>query len=243
MKFPTPDPIHRKVLHKVLEAAKTHGARGIAVFDLDSTLFDNRPRQARILREYGVARGIEELAACQPAHYADGWDMIEAMVACGLTRERAEALFPDAKEFWRERFFSSPYCPDDLPIDGAAAFVRGVWEAGATVAYCTGRHEPMREGSIESLRLGGFPVPEGERVTLIMKPSFDVTDDDFKRMAHGRLRELGTVIAAFDNEPIHINDYHRSFPEAHVVHLATDHSGREVEVLGTLPAVADFLME
>lgn len=243
MKFPTPDPIHRKVLHHVLEAAKRHGATGIAVFDLDSTLFDNRPRQARILREYGVARGIEALAGCQPGHYADGWNMIEAMVACGLPRDEADALFPDAKEFWRERFFSSPYCPDDRPIEGAAAFVRGVWEAGATVAYCTGRHEPMREGSIESLRLGGFPVPEGERVTLIMKPSFDVTDDDFKRMAHGRLRELGTVIAAFDNEPIHINDYHRGFPEAHVVHLATDHSGREVAVLETIPAIADFRME
>lgn len=243
MNFPTPDPIHRKALHLVLEAARRHGATGIAVFDLDSTLFDNKARQARIVREYGAVRGIEELAACQPGHFPSGWEMKEAMIACGLSAERVEGIFEDAKEFWRERFFSSPYCVDDEPIHGAAAFVRGVWEAGATVAYCTGRHEPMREGSIESLRLGGFPVPEGERVTLIMKPTFDVTDDDFKRMAHARLRELGTVIAAFDNEPTHINDYHRAFPEAHVVHLATDHSGRDVKVLETLPAVADFRME
>ena len=84
--------------------------------------------------------------------------------------------------------------------------MQAVWKAGATIAYCTGRHEPMREGSAASLRESGFPAPEGERITLIMKPTFDVTDDDFKRMAHAQLRSLGKVIACFDNEPIHIND-------------------------------------
>lgn len=242
MNFAKPDPANRLVLRQVLDSARRHGARGVAVFDLDSTLFDNRPRQARIVREYGAARGIPELVACQPSHWSTSWAMDEAMHACGLPAERVSAIFEDAKAFWRERFFSSPYCVDDLPIAGAAAFVRAVWESGATVAYCTGRHEPMRAGSVESLRLGGFPVPEGERVTLIMKPTFDVSDDDFKRVAHARLRELGTVIAAFDNEPIHINDYHRVFPEALAVHLATDHSGRDVPVAPTIPAVVDFTL-
>ena len=39
------------------------------------------------------------------------------------------------------------------------------------------------------------------------------------------------MIAAFDNEPTHANDYRRKFPEAIVIHLATDHSGRPVELL------------
>jgi len=242
MNFAKPDPANRFVLRQVLDSARLHGARGVAVFDLDSTLFDNRPRQARILREFGAARGVPELSACAAEHWTTSWDMEEAMRACGVPAERAAALFPEAKAFWRDRFFTSPYCVDDRPIAGAAAFVRAVWESGATVAYCTGRHEPMREGSVESLRLGGFPVPEGERTTLIMKPTFDMTDDDFKRLAHARLRELGTVIAAFDNEPIHINDYHRVFPEALAVHLATDHSGREVPVAPGIPAVVDFTL-
>lgn len=242
MNFAKPDPANRFVLRQVLESARRHGAKGIAVFDLDSTLFDNRPRQSRILREYGAAHGIPELEAGTVADWDSSWDMQGAMVRAGLSPERAAAIFDDAKEFWRERFFSSPYCVEDRPIPGAAAFVRAIREAGATVAYCTGRHEAMREGSVESLRLGGFPVPEGERTTLIMKPTFELSDDEFKRIAHERLRSLGTVIAAFDNEPIHINDYHRVFPDALVVHLATDHSGREVPVAPTIPAVADFTL-
>jgi len=243
MNFAKPDPANRFVLRQVLEQARRHGASGVAVFDLDSTLFDNTPRQARILREFGAAHGVPELERCTAAHWTSGWDMKAAMRNTGLSAERVEELFPAAKAFWSERFFTSPYCVEDRPIEGAPAFVQAVWEAGATIAYCTGRHEPMREGSRESLRLGGFPVPEGERVTLIMKPRFDVTDDDFKRMAHARLRELGTVIAAFDNEPTHINDYHRVFPGALAVHLATDHSGRDIPVDAGIPAVADFRLD
>ena len=243
MNFAKPDPANRFVLRQVLEQASRHGAAGVAVFDLDSTLFDNLPRQVRILREFGAAHGIPELERSVVEHWPSGWEMKVAMGNAGLSAERVEELFPAAKTFWLERFFTSPYCLDDRPIEGAAAFVRAVWEAGATIAYCTGRHEPMREGSRESLRMGGFPVPEGERVTLIMKPTFDVSDDDFKRMAHARLRELGTVIAAFDNEPTHINDYHRVFPEALAVHLATDHSGRGITVDPAIPAVADFRLD
>lgn len=242
MNFAKPDPASRLVLRKVLETARRHGRRGVAVFDLDSTLFDNKPRQARILREFGEAMGIVELTRLQAEHFVSGWDMKAAMREVGLTDDRIAGFFHEARAFWKERFFTSPYCTDDRPIAGAAEFVWAVHEAGATVAYCTGRHEPMREGSVASLQLRGFPVPEAERTTLIMKPTFEITDDDFKRIAHARLRELGEVIAAFDNEPIHINDYHRVFPSALAVHLATDHSGRDVPVASDIPAVADFTL-
>lgn len=242
MNFAKPNPSNRFVLRQVLEAARRHGASGVAVFDLDSTLFDNKPRQARILREYGRERGIPELTSCTAEHWTSGWDMKAAMRNVGLDEKRVEEIYEDARNFWRDRFFTSPYCIEDRPIPGAAAFVQAVWDAGATVAYCTGRHEPMREGSVESLRMGGFPVPEGERVTLIMKPTLEMTDDDFKRIAHARLRKLGTVIAAFDNEPIHINDYHRVFPEALAVHLATDHSGRDIPVDNSIPSIPDFTL-
>ena len=46
------------VLERVVERARAEGARGVVVFDLDSTLLDNRPRQARILREFGAQNGI-----------------------------------------------------------------------------------------------------------------------------------------------------------------------------------------
>jgi hypothetical protein len=51
---------------------------------------------------------------------------------------------------------------------------------------------------------------------------------------------MGQVIAAFDNEPMHANDYRRNFPEAKVIHLATDHSGRPVELLEGIVSVPNF---
>ena len=95
MNFAKPDPKNHLILRQVLEQASRHGAAGIAVFDLDSTLFDNTPRQARIVREYGAERGIPELTRCKAEDFRTGWDLQEAMRNCGLPPERVEAIFPD----------------------------------------------------------------------------------------------------------------------------------------------------
>jgi hypothetical protein len=84
-----------------------------------------------------------------------------------------------------------------------------------------------------------FALP-GPGVHLIMKPTFESNDDDFKRLAHARVEALGIVVAAFDNEPTHANDYRRRFPQATVVHLATDHSGRPVDLLDGVVSVPHF---
>jgi hypothetical protein len=228
-----------KSLQDVLEQARALGPKALLAFDLDSTLFDNRPRQARIVREFGEARGIPELTACTSEHFSSGWDLRGPMKDLGLSAERVEALYPDLKAFWAERFFTSPYCLDDVAIEGAAEFVQAVVRTGALVCYVTGRHEGMREGTEGALRQGGFPLPGGQ-VHLIMKPTLQVSDDDFKREAHARLPRMGKVIAAFDNEPMHANDYRRNFPEAKVIHLATDHSGRPVELLEGIVSVPNF---
>jgi hypothetical protein len=128
---------------------------------------------------------------------------------------------------------------DDIAIEGAAEFVQAIAATGAQVCYVTGRHEAMREGSVVAMRNSGMPLPGGN-VRLIMKPSLSVTDDDFKREVHRTLPTYGTVIAAFDNEPTHVNDYRRFFPEAAAIHLATDHSGRPVELLEGIVSVPHF---
>jgi len=48
------------------------------------------------------------------------------------------------------------------------------------------------------------------------------------------------LLAAFDNEPAHINGYRESFPEAIAVHLATDHSPRDIPIVPGIPSIADF---
>ncbi len=230
------------VLREIVGRAQSLQSRAILAFDLDSTLFDNRPRQARILSEYGRARNIPALAQCGPHHWTSGWDMRGAMQRCGLSAEQAAALLTDAKQFWFERFFTSEYCNEDVAIEGAVDFVQTCVKTGAQVCYVTGRHEAMRQGSIDAMRKEGFPLPGG-LTRLIIKPTLEMHDDDFKRLAHAELKGLGEVVAAFDNEPIHVNDYRRAFPEATVVHLATDHSGRQVLLEESVVTIPSFSIE
>ncbi len=226
-------------LEAVLARAKSMGRRAVVVFDLDSTIFDNKPRQARILREFGQARGIAALSACQASHFSSGWDLRAAMRHCGLTAGEAERIYPEAKQFWLQRFFTSDYCAGDAAIAGAPQFVKAVADTGAIICYVSGRPEQMKQGTLDAMRKCGFPVPR-QGVHLILKASPAIQDDDFKREAHRKIAELGEVVAVFDNEPTHVNDYRRRFPEAMVVHLATDHSGRPVALLEGILSVPDF---
>lgn len=232
----------RDSLDAVLVRARSLGERAVLAFDLDSTLLDNRHRQARILREYGQAHAVAALAACGPDHWTSGWDMRDAMRACGLAEAQVADHFPVARKFWAERFFTSEYCEVDEAIDGAAAFTHAVVATGAHLVYVTGRHEGMRAGSVACMRRHGMVTPDEKRVLLVMKPTLSDDDDAFKREAHARLGRLGTVVAAFDNEPTHANDYQRRFPEALVIHLATDHSGRPVTLLDGIISVPHFTL-
>jgi predicted secreted acid phosphatase len=227
------------VLAQTLERAREANGSGVVVFDLDSTLLDNRPRQARILREFGLVSGLKPLAAAKPEHWQD-WDIRRAMRNAGVGEQEIELSAEAAKQFWRDRFFTSEYCIDDEAIAGAAQFVSAVRAAGAQVAYCTGRHELMRTGSVACFQRLGFPVP-GNGVHLLMKPTFEQSDDDWKELAYSKLRDLGRVLAVFDNEPTHVNGYRRAFPDALCVHLATDDSGRDVTLLDGIPSVPNFL--
>ncbi|MBJ6763320.1 hypothetical protein JGU66_21330 [Myxococcaceae bacterium JPH2] len=233
----------RDSLRAILEHARSLSSQAVLAFDLDSTLFDNRPRQARILREYGAARGLAALTTCAPHHWDTGWDMRAAMRACGLGDADIEAHFSDARHFWQERFFTSAYCADDEAIDGAAEFTHAVVRTGAQLAYVTGRHEGMREGTVACMTRCGLVTPaEARGIHLMMKPTLQEDDDAFKREAHARLGRMGTVVAAFDNEPTHANDYRRKFPNALVIHLATDHSGRPVTLLDGIVSVPHFAL-
>jgi hypothetical protein len=225
------------VLERVL--ARVRAEPGcVVVFDLDSTVLDNKPRQARILREFGAANGIAKLAAARNEHWVD-WSITRAMANAGLDADDIARWGDAAKQFWRERFFTSEYCRDDEPIAGAHDYLAAVAAAGGIVAYCTGRHEPMRAGTVDNFTRLGYPLP-GARVQLLMKPVFELSDDDWKLEAFARLKQLGAVVGVFDNEPTHVNGYRAGFPDATVVHLATDDSGRPVPLAEGIVSIKDF---
>lgn len=238
--FPTLDPAaSAALLAGVLARAREAGAEGIVAFDLDSTLLDNRPRQARILREYGALNGLAALAD----HHADqwqGWDARVAMAASGLDRDLIDAHLAPFRSFWKDRFFTSEYCVEDRAIAGAAAYVAAVRAAGARVFYVTGRYEEMRRGTLICFERTRFPVPDGRDTELIMKPAPEEHDDLYKARAHSIVRERGRLVAAFDNEPAHINGYRESFPDAISIHLATDHSMRDIPLADGIVSIRDF---
>lgn len=244
---PPAEPVTRRSdrFHKeeVLRGAlgRLAGPADIAVFDLDSTLLDNSPRQARIVREYGESIGDSRIAACR-AEYWEDWGFEAPLRRCGLSEAEVAAHLEPVKAYWRDRFFTSEYCCDDVPHDGAAAFLRQVSATGATICYVTGRHLGMGPGSVESFKRAGFPLPNGRTVHLMLKPEVALDDDAWKVQVRERLLTLGQVACAFDNEPSHINSYRTGFTGCYAVHLDTDHSGRPVEVLPEIPSILDFVL-
>lgn len=218
-----------EVLRQVLAEARRWTPEAVFAFDLDSTLLDNRPRQAAIVRAFAREHGHPGLAGFEARHLHTGFDMRDALARHGLAPDEVEPLLVDFRPYWRERFFTSDACRADVPVRGAPEYVRRARGTGAQVVYVTARPEEMRPGTLEVLTRHGFPVP-GEQVELWMRSDPEATDDGFKRGTHRHLAQRGRVLAAFDNEPGHANDYRASFPEATVVLVATGHSGRVNEL-------------
>ena len=242
MQFPH-HPEWQRVLTDILAAAQAAGPGGVVAFDIDSTLLDNRPRQAAIVRDFGSRHGIAALEGFQPEHLVTGFDTREALARAGLDADAITRWLPDLRKHWVERFFTSEACLQDVPIRGAAAYARRAHATGVQLVYLTARPERMRPGTEEVLRRFGFPLP-GPGVQLWLKPDDpSVTDETFKRSAHGRLASLGRLIAAFDNEPGHVNDFRETFPEAEVVLVATGHSGRVSTLAPRVSVVPHLALE
>jgi phosphoglycolate phosphatase-like HAD superfamily hydrolase len=244
------------ILLAALARARDGGPRAVAVFDLDSTLLDNRPRQAAILQAYGRAAGVPALRRARPEHFG-GWNLAEALAAAGLGAVEVGRHAHPFREFWEERFFTSAFCRLDVPVPGAPEFVRAVRAAGARIAYVTGRPErAMEAGTRFTLERHGFPLPspasrgggvagtsplpDGDGVFLLMKPGEGLLDDAWKVLARDAVEARGTPVLVMDNEPAHVNAYARAWPRALAVHLDTDHSGRPVEVDPAIPSVRDL---
>ncbi len=228
-----------RILAAALARARSAAPDGIAVFDLDSTLLDNRPRQARIVQDFGRAVGLPVLLGARPEHWR-GWDLEAALLEVGLGPRELRRHFSAFRRFWAERFFTSAYCALDVPVPGAPEFVRAVAEAGLRIAYVTGRPSWMEDGTIDVFRRFGFVLPDGVRTHLFMKPGDGLSDDAWKGLAREAVDGVGRVAIAFDNEPAHVNAYARAGPGALAIHLDRDHSPRPIEVLPAIPSIADF---
>ena len=191
------------------------------------------------MREFADVHDFPLMAKAEPVHFPT-WSSRDSMALLGMDKSQIDEIIPDYLDFWSERFFTSDYCKLDIPINGAVKFVNAVHNAGGIVTYLTGRDETMREGTMASFRQYGFIAPGSDQVSLIMKPDADAPDDDYKHKALQEIKQHSELVAAFDNEPTHINSYRALFPDSICVHLDTDHSMRQVRLLPGVISIRDF---
>jgi beta-phosphoglucomutase-like phosphatase (HAD superfamily) len=196
----------------------------VVVFDLDGTLFDNRPRTRAILNELAeewrashrdLASRIARLRQEEMAYL-----LTDTLERIGVTDAERVA---EAQGFWKDRFFADGHLHHDVPLPGAVEFAKDCYEAGAILVYLTGRDLPlMGTGSFRSLRDHGFPigVPGTE---LVLKPDAAMADEAFKRLEAPKLARVGAIVASFDNEPGNCNTILAQNPECESVLVDTQH--------------------
>lgn len=222
-------------------AKKVEGRAPLLVFDLDGTLFDNRPRVSAILRELAEHWRSEHPAAAElVAKVTDddiGYGIVENLVRLGV---EDAALHRAGQQFWFDRFFIDEYLHHDQPLAGAVSFVRRCYDAGASVMYLTGRDLPkMSLGTLGSLRDSGFPIGV-VGTSLVTKPTFDIPDERFKREVAESLERVGPVLAVFDNEPGNCNALLDVHPACVSVLLDTQHAPNPPSLRGDVTVIDTF---
>lgn len=218
--------------------------RALAIFDLDSTLFDVSGRSMRILQDFCAdtemlkryPSDIERLKLIRVQ--AADWGIKEAIVRQGW--EAPPDFFEAVRDFWRTHFFSNNYLIYDRPYDGALAYVKAIADAGIEIKYLTGRDRPdMFEGTVEGLKKWGFPLEDVSK-QLFMKPAKGAgEDEDFKTSMILQFARDYPTIYFFENEPVIINKVLIAAPQVKVVFLDTVHS-RQAIVPPHLPMIRRF---
>jgi len=218
--------------------------RPVIVYDLDATLFDNRPRVIQILKDTLKLPEAQALV-----------DSVRETIS-GITKDNLKYLLKETlndhgvmdpevtswfQDRWFERFFTNEYVLFDEPLRGAVDFVQRLHDDGAMSIYLTGRDTPgMRKGTLQALANAGFPDPDGETCHLITKPTFEQPDPEFKYDAIEIIGGLGEVIGVFDNEPKPMNVLAGAFPDAEAFFLDTMHSPDVEPILPKIRVMQDF---
>ncbi len=220
------------------------------VFDLDSTIFDVKPRTLRILKEFALgskARALSEDIAewCLSLQSHDLLYTLEESARANQvpgSEEVVRSFMKEAFQFWRTRFFSHAYLTMDQPAPGAVDFANRVVDLGATAIYLTGRDWPgMGRGTQSMLEFHGFPV-DARASKLLMKPNAGLDDADFKDEALRELRVDGNAVALFDNEPANFHVFEKNFPEAWLIFYHSNCSTKEARTVKRVYRVDSFLL-
>jgi len=210
-------------LDPVLHAfSSTRLGQPLAIFDLDGTLFDNRPRTVEILQLAAKGLPLSSPDAARLSQLAPS--NFEYSIRDALVSAHVDDIHW-ALSAWAKGFFSNDYLPFDEPYPGSVELVHELYARGAHIVYLSGRDEPqMGTGTRKSLRDCGFPF-DVPRTSLILKPDARLDDVAWKssvieqQFAHG-----ASALAAFDNEPANCNSFVLHCPNAWVYLVDTGHT-------------------
>lgn len=206
--------------------------KSVAVFDLDSTLYNVSTRTQKILFDFSVDPNVglkfpEQKARLKTIKVLPSdWGIRESLIRDGLMASLD--FFEELRNYWHERFFSNEYLKYDIPYDGAVEYVKAIHDAGIQVMYLTGRDRPnMFKGTIESFKQWGLPIAD-EAKELYMKPAKTFgEDEDYKVQILTQIAKDFDHIYFFENEPVIINRVLKSSLKVNVVFMDTVHSRRE----------------
>lgn len=215
----------------------------MVIFDLDGTLYDNRPRTLRILHAFAAALPAEHARDARTMLRVTAGDLGYKLEDTLRPRGVSEAVLELCRRAWAARFFTDTACADDVPQRGAVPFVRQCYDLGATVVYLTGRDTPnMLVGTVRALRDDGFPIGL-PRVELVLKPTFEEPDTAFKIRMLDAMDELGVVVGTFENEPGNANMFLSRWPLGVHVLLETQHAPGAPALDPRAFAVGDFTLD
>ncbi len=212
----------------------------VLLLDLDSTLYEVAPRTHAIILDWTKTAHpfskeiVQKLS--QIEHTRVGYSLRDTFENMGLDLNQPDVIkaWEDLKTFWTARFFTNEYLSYDKPYPGAVHFAQKAHDLGVFLVYLTGREEtPMIAGTIKNLERDGFPWNTG-RTSLLMRPSHIASDLEHKTLAIEKVKQTGTLVASFENEPQNLVALFKAFPEGlHVLMdtVSSDHPAEAVEGL------------
>ena len=220
----------------------------LAVFDLDSTLFDVSPRLKKVLHHFAEVPAHQRQfpEACQILKTTEtlrsDWGVKNALIRAGLDRHHPE-FHHAMRDFWVRTFFSNEYLHFDIPYEGAVDYARALWDRGAEIVYLTGRDTSrMGSGSREVLLKWNFPLDD-QRARLVLKPRQGMDDAQFKSQWFTDLpKDSYQKIWFFENEPVNVNLVRIEHSHIQIVFFDSTHSGKAEAPLD-LPRVVNFLIQ
>lgn len=241
----------REILRQILVKARQCQQQGLpclAVFDLDSTLFDVVPRIQKVLESFAelpatqrdFPESLEQLRRARPER--GDWGIKDSVLRVGLGSHSHE-FHQRLKEHWLQTFFSDEFLHFDVPYEGAQQFVEALSRTNTHIAYLTGRDvHRMGKGSVEVLKKWNFPVGS-EQAELVLKPLKGMDDAAFKTdwFSHSDLDKY-KHIWFFENEPVNIVSLRAMHPQIDVIFFDSTHSGKAPAPID-LPMIEHFLFD